>query len=542
MKLSFDLVDSAAPKVGKGFLYSLHARNTSVFFRPWMHEWRNRIMSIIKPYPLYSGCGTTLPLVRIYFALILQCLFLATAAQADKVKLDKSEWGKEGGEDCISCHRKTSPGLESQWHDSEHNKAGMNCLDCHQADTADDDAITHEGEVISTIVSPKDCGRCHTTEYQQQKGSVHANAATVIEHRVVALENVGGPAIVAAGCDQCHGSTVKVKGDGTLDSSSWPNSGIGRINPDGSRGSCSSCHGRHRFSKAQARDPGACMRCHSGPDSPDREVYEASKHGMHFTAERDQMNLTSDQWRAGKEYGAAPTCVTCHMAAAGKIKRTHDVGMRSSWKLNTPVSEKQYLVVFEDGDKLNLPVSRDAPKKGDQMAKLDGSMGTVKAVASPKRRRQAMSKVCLECHSKPFAKNFMKQFDDVVELYNEKFGKPAQAIMQALYSRGKLTPLAFDEPLEFTYWELWHDEGARARHGAAMASPNHTWWEGIYEVGRNFYTRFLPQVRAAAGEDLGRQLIDEHVNSVASHQWLQAPGKANPILGYGIGGQSHEAD
>ena len=464
-------------------------------------------------------------------------LAFCSVANADKVTLDKTEFGIEGGKECISCHKKASKGLATQWQESAHAKAGMNCLDCHQADEADDDAITHEGEVIATIVSPKDCGRCHATEYKQQKGSVHANAAVIIQNRLPALENVGGPAIVAGGCDQCHGSKVKLKGDGTLDATTWPNSGIGRINPDGSKGSCSSCHGRHRFSKAQARDPGSCMRCHSGPDSPDREVYEASKHGMHFMAERDRMNLDSDQWRAGIDYSAAPTCVTCHMGEAGKIKPTHDVGMRSSWKLNTPVSEKQYLVVFEDGDKLNLPVSREVPETGSKMTKLDGSMGTVKAVASPERRRQAMSSVCLECHGKAFVKNFMVQFDDVVELYNEKFGKPAQAIMMALYSEKKLTPVAFDEPLEFTYWELWHDEGARARHGAAMASPNHAWWEGIYQVGRNFYTKFLPQVREVAGEELGETLIKKHVTDLEHHQWLKQPGKANPILGYGLGVQ-----
>ncbi|MEJ2453180.1 MAG: multiheme c-type cytochrome [Candidatus Thiodiazotropha sp.] len=44
-----------------------------------------------------------------------------------------------------------------------------------------------------------------------------------------------------------------------------PNSGIGRINPDSSKGSCSACHGHHAFSKAQAREPSACIRCHAGP-------------------------------------------------------------------------------------------------------------------------------------------------------------------------------------------------------------------------------------------------------------------------------------
>ena len=475
-------------------------------------------------------------------ALFIVMLLLLPHAQAAKVAVDESEWGLEGGKECIACHQKTSRGLVTQWEQSRHGQVGMNCLDCHRADIDDVDAITHEGEVISTIVSPQDCGRCHVNEYQQQKGSVHANAAAVISNRIPALANVGGAAIVAGGCDQCHGSTVKVNGDGTLDEATWPNSGIGRINPDGSRGSCSSCHGRHRFSKAQARHPGACMRCHSGPDSPDREVYEASKHGMHFAAEVEQMNLDSEQWRAGQDYAAAPTCVTCHMGQAGRIKPTHDVGMRSAWKLNTPVSEKHYLVVFEDGDKLNLPQSMSVPERGSSMTKLDGSMGVVKAVASPKRRRQAMSTVCLECHGKPFVSSFMTQFDNIVELYNDKFGRPAQAIMQALYAQKKLTPVAFDEAIEFTYWELWHDEGARARHGAAMASPNHAWWEGLYEVGRNFYTRFLPQLRQVAGEELATQLIKQHVDSVEGHQWLRHPQKGNPILGYGQGGALNEGE
>ena len=144
-----------------------------------------------------------------------------------------------------------------------------------------------------------------------------------------------------------------------------------------------------------------------------------------------------------------------------------------------------------------------------------------------------MMNMCLECHGKNFATSFMDQFDSVVELYNEKFGKPAQSIMVDLYDKGLLTPAPFDEPVEFTYWELWHDEGARARHGAAMASPNHAWWEGLYLVSRNFYAKFLPQVRAVAGDEADA-LISRYVTDVKEHHgWLDNPQKGSPILGYG---------
>jgi len=466
---------------------------------------------------------------------LLLCLFLipvAVPAAAAKVTLDPSEWGHPAGNDCVSCHEKASAGLTRQWHESAHASAGVNCMDCHQADPAEADAREHEGQVIATIVSPKDCGRCHTKELKENQGSVHAEAHALIRDRVPALaHNLTGDEMQAAGCDQCHGSEVRVNGDGTLDPATWPNSGIGRINPDGSKGSCSACHGRHRFSKAQAREPEACVRCHSGPDSPDKEIFEASKHGMIYAAEREQMNLGAPEWVAGKDYTAAPTCVTCHMGAAGKLPATHDVGIRDAWSLNSPVSEKQYLVILQDGGKLELPASAPAPKRGSEITRADGTLGTVKAVAPPARRRQAMSLVCQECHSKTFTVAFMTQFDSVVELFNTKFAEPARAIMAGLYDRGLLTPLPFDEPIELTYWELWHDEGARARHGASMASPNHAWWEGMYLVGRNFYGRFLPQARALAGEQAA-EVVDAHLTGVA-HQWLSRPNETNPILGLG---------
>jgi hypothetical protein len=473
--------------------------------------------------------------------LILSLIYPHFSSYAEKVTLDSSHWGDPAGQECISCHSKSSAGLTKQWRHSKHAEAKVNCLDCHKAETDDIDAITHEGAVIATIVSPKDCGRCHKVEYAQQKGSVHSEAVSLIAERLPALAgHVGGDAIVAAGCDQCHGSKVMVRADGTLDASTWPNSGIGRVNPDASKGSCSACHGRHAFSKAQAREPSACVRCHAGPDSPDKAIYEASKHGMLFTAKRPQMALDSDTWIAGKDYFAAPTCVTCHMGAAGKLKSTHDVGLRNVWSLNTPVSTRQQLVVFEDGDKLELPSQQPPPRRGSELNKKDGTTGTVKMVATAERRRKAMSLVCLECHAKPFTQNFMRQFDSVVELYNEKFGRPAMLIMQALYQEGLLTPTPFDEPIEFTYWELWHDEGARARHGAAMSSPNHTWWEGIYLVGRNFYARFLPQVRESAGEERGNQLIEQYVSSLEQHDWLNHPQTGSPILGLGQGASHHE--
>ena len=111
----------------------------------------------------------------------------------------------------------------------------------------------------------------------------------------------GNSAAAVNGCWQCHGSKVKVLEDGELDPATYPNTAIGRINPDGSEGSCSACHSRHGFSAALAREPDNCGKCHLGPDHPQKEIYEESKHGIAFKAYRDEMNLDSSKWVVGED-------------------------------------------------------------------------------------------------------------------------------------------------------------------------------------------------------------------------------------------------
>ena len=141
----------------------------------------------------------------------------------------------------------------------------------------------------------------------------------------------GVSAAAVNGCWQCHGTEVKILANGKPDPATWPNTGIGRINPDGSEGSCAACHSRHEFSAAQARTPDTCGKCHMGPDHPQIEIYNESKHGIAYHANVDKMNLDNEKWVVGEDYSAAPTCATCHMSATKDQPVTHDVGMRISW-------------------------------------------------------------------------------------------------------------------------------------------------------------------------------------------------------------------
>jgi hypothetical protein len=128
-------------------------------------------------------------------------------------------------------------------------------------------------------------------------------------------------------------------------------------------------------------------------------------------------------------------------------------------------------------------------------------------------RQRAMQDVCSACHQTSWVENFYVQYSGTIELYNEKFARPAQAIMNQLYEGEKLTRTPFDEKIEWTFYELWHHEGRRARMGTAMMGPDFTQWHGFYEVAKHFYNKFLPEA-----EELSPGISDQ-VFSKDEHRW-----------------------
>jgi len=298
-------------------------------------------------------------------------------------------------------------------------------------------------------------------------------------------------------------------------SSSWPNTGIGRINLDGSLGSCAACHSRHDFSARRARQPENCGKCHLGPDHPQKEIYEESKHGVAFRDLIGEMNLDARPWVLGRDYSAAPTCATCHMSAnlRNGMKVTHDPGERISWTNRPPVS------LVMDTDANHAVVTETDPEK---------RRAAIGDTADAKRNR--MKQVCSTCHTPDYINLFYRQYDDLVIHYNEKFAKPGQAIMSALASASLITKTQYDEKIEWTWYYLWHHEGRRARMGASMMAPDYTQWHGLFEVAERFYMNLIPEAReiTAAAMRAGRAEPARRVNAVIDeimnrpeHQWLQ---------------------
>jgi hydroxylamine dehydrogenase len=430
-------------------------------------------------------------------------VFILFPGHSGAYYVDPKEFGSPAGEVCVICHREVTPGIYNQWIVSAMGQAGVNCYDCHKAEKNDPDAFEHK-ELIAIVVTPKDCSRCHEKEFKEYTSSHHADAAGTLN----SIDNFFGRAIWGAdaaktGCVACHGSTLKLQkeGKGKLEPSTWPNTGIGRINLDGSKGSCTACHPRHFFALEQARRPETCGRCHNGPENPHFEIYSGSKHGMMYNAYRTRMNMDRRRWRAGIDYFQGPTCASCHMGAVPpqmevkdadqrleealksvlsgvegkefeallppprKAKRldygaTHDVGSRLSWNLRRPVSERQ---------------------------------------RNWEEKRALMQSVCTQCHGENFVKQFYSQFDGLIAQYDERVSAPATRIRKALINMGKLTSDNFDDKLDKIYWKLVYFEGKRARHGAAMMGANYAWSQGMQEVSEGFYFEFIPEVKRILG-------------------------------------------
>jgi len=428
------------------------------------------------------------------------CAAADTMTKEKEFRIERSI--PEAGIACIQCHKQVSPGIFADWANSRHASANITCIDCHQAEEFDPDVSKahykqyeqsdskygrQEFKVpVTAVVTPKDCSRCHPDEASQFSKSKHANTLEII-WKIDPWLNDGMNSEVerTSGCYYCHGSVLKTE-NGEISSATWPNVGVGRVNLDGSLGSCSSCHTRHRFSIMEARKPEACGQCHLGPDHPQIEIYMESKHGDIYTAFGDQYNWNAapGTWTPGTDF-RGPTCATCHMSGAGPVMTSHDVTERLSWELQAPLT-------IRPQDFKPLP-----------------------AQTNWKTERNKMKDVCRQCHGDKWVDDHYQKMDQVVDQYNTVYYAPARKLMDELYEKGLLDKTRyFDEPLEVEFYELWHHEGRRARMGTAMMAPDYAWWHGFYECKKR-YNLIMQD---------GRELIENNRKSYKATDYPNATG------------------
>ncbi|MBN1377736.1 MAG: cytochrome c3 family protein [Gammaproteobacteria bacterium] len=379
----------------------------------------------------------------------------------------------EAAKNCIDCHKDKSPGIVNDWKNSRHSHVGVSCLDCHAVSKDAPNATQHENLAdfkvyISALVSPAVCGRCHAKEMEQfnQSGHFRAYHQIIPQDSLHALirkhEGRDNPELQNApsetGCMQCHGTKIELDKEGRPTAETWPNAGMGNIYPDGSTGNCAACHTRHVFKISEARKPAACASCHLGPDHPDFEIFENSKHGHVFATDSDDWKWDSppDAWEPG-DY-RAPTCATCHMSGIGELTTTHNITERLYWNLWAKESQ------VRNSDDVLSPL-----------------------LGNGEKGRELMKTVCSSCHSQKHADNFFLQGDKAVRLYNEEYYKPAQKMLDELNKAGLLKENPWTDEFQIVFYHLWHHEGRRARQGAMMGGPDYAHWHGFFELQQDLY-------------------------------------------------------
>ena len=386
--------------------------------------------------------------------LVVVAVVLVVALIGMAVGLSRSEVGPErpdalaqSTDDCVTCHRRSTPGIVEQYGISTMASAEVSCRDCHEVPASYPAATEHEGVYVLAQPTPARCERCHATEVAQYYQSRHSLPAYVAmvgtqalgdDHQAMyqaipegqyapdkmrnALFAIEGPAITRFACEGCHN--------------------VGLPQPDGSVGECQQCHLRHTFSLEQARKPETCNACHIGPDHPQWEIYEESPHGIAYLTGGEAWNWGADPGTLTVEDFPAPTCATCHFSGFGTTGTTHDVGDRLTWFLFAPISERR-------------PAWQDNAVR--------------------------MQAVCRECHNERFISAFYEDADAATESVNT-WVRESDALVAPLKAKGLLSAEPFDEPIDFVYFELWHHWGRTAKFGAWMQGPDYTQWHGAYEV------------------------------------------------------------
>lgn len=472
---------------------------------------------------------------RILYAVAVLCVAaLPAAAGSDQQTQQMPEKMSEKTRGCISCHRRYTPGIVADWLASRHARTtvadalkqeplarrvstgtapdGMadvvvGCYECHSLNGGKHaDNFNHFGNTkINVIVTPADCASCHPEEREQYGRSKKAHAygnlmANPVYHRladiITGVKDYKDGKLVTAEptlttrmetCLGCHGTKIEVRGIKDVEPAGfqitakvpdivgWPNQGVGRINPDGSMGSCTTCHARHSFSIKMARDPHTCAQCHLEPDVPAYEVYEEGKHGNIWATFKTDWNFTNVPWVPGRDF-RAPVCATCHNSlmttADGEViaRRTHDFGSRLWVRLfGLPYSHPQPkhgdTTVIKSKDGLPLPTALTGEPATD---------GTLIDVAEQARRQKDMKGICSMCHSTAWVNGHFAKMDATVKETDAMTLTSTKMLLDA-WGKGiadngglKDPALLFDEAIEQQWAEHWLFYSNAIRYSSAM--------------------------------------------------------------------------
>jgi hypothetical protein len=345
---------------------------------------------------------------------------------------------------CAECHTEQHYSIVHEYELSAHAAKGINCLECHQP-AQNQEKTDHHGFVIAKSLTAANCRSCHPTEYEQFLRSRHAapSWAAVYGEKGLPPEQVDFSEKYQPGaCKRPANPLVALESGASVVSGCAKCHSVGKPNPDGTIGTCTGCHTRHTSSVEIARLPTTCGQCHMGPDHSQLEIYNESKHGVLFAAQKGHLKLGVAPKKLTSRDMFVPTCATCHMSGLNGQKVTHDPSERLSYLLAAEVSTK---------------------RPGYTLAQAN------------------MKETCVQCHTRPVVDRLYDEAEKAVASTNEKV-KAAKEIYESLRAEKVITGPMFSYPIDFTYFDLWHYYGRTAKHGAFMGGQDFAQWHGNYPI------------------------------------------------------------
>jgi cytochrome c553 len=453
----------------------------------------------------------------------------------------------EATQACIECHRVIHPGIVEGWQRSRHSaispkeamtvkglglkvsspavpeelqSVAVGCAECHTLRPKEHaDTFEHNGYDIHIVVSPGDCRTCHAQEADQYSKNIMAHAYknlagnkvfNDLEHTILGgIQRKDGQwsiqpahaATKAEACYYCHGTKLKVTGKEVRNTElagelefpkidGWPNQGVGRVNLDGTLGSCAACHTRHQFSIEMARKPYTCKECHVGPDVPVNKVYEASKHGNLFSTHHKDWEFKAVPWTIGKDF-TAPTCAACHVSLV--VNTEGDVVAQRSHQMNDRLPWRMFGLVYAHPHPREPDTTIIRNKNGQPLpTDFGGGFATKYLIDSAEmdKRRRTLQAVCLSCHGTSWVNGQWARFENTIRETNAKTLTATQILMD-VWAAGYATGPAkggspFDEAVERRWADTWLMYANSIRFSSAMGCGGDygVFADGRYELNK----------------------------------------------------------
>lgn len=363
---------------------------------------------------------------------------------------------------CEDCHATLHPGLVADFNRGAMAKT-MACSDCHG--TSHSDASDVDRATLPTVST---CAACHEDQAGGHLAGKHAKGLLAVE--ALPFSHAQPDAFVdgVKGCGGCHRMGVVEPTDRETPARDYYRYGM----------DCQSCHTRHAFSAAEARQPEACQTCHQGFDHAQWEMWSTSKHGVAYLLDRDAHR--------------GPTCQDCHMPGG-------DHRVRTAWGflgLRLPEADEEWMgyrasilkglgVLDANGQPTAL---LEVVKAGD-MARLDAD-----SFAAERRR---ITDTCATCHAMAFVEQNMRDADAMLKEADRLFAEAIEIVAglrrdgvivvrngEDVYPR-LLSFYDVSSHVEEVLYEMFMDHRMKTFQGAFHNNPDYSTWYGYAKLKKD---------------------------------------------------------